>query len=301
MERVIPVIIGLGEILWDMLPGGKVLGGAPANFAYHCRQLGAESYVVSAVGKDDLGCEILELLEKLHLPLEHVHVEERHPTGTVTVRLDGAGHPTYIIHKNVAWDYIPVEEGSMGVFDAADAVCFGSLAQRSPLSRKSVNSYLKATPSGCLRVFDINLRQDYYGKEVLERSLQVADVLKLNDEELEVVSRIFSLEGREDVLLESLLHTFDLKIVALTKGSEGSVLLTGMERSEYRSEPVQSVDTVGAGDSFTAAMVMGYLRGLRLKDIHRLASDIASFVCTQKGATPDLPESIIKEINTNKA
>jgi fructokinase len=301
MAQGIPVIIGLGEILWDMLPGGKVLGGAPANFAYHCSQLGAESYVVSAVGKDGSGCEILELLEQLQLPGEHVHIEERYPTGTVTVRLDGAGHPTYTIHKNVAWDYIPFEEGSMEVFTAADAVCFGSLAQRSPLSRKSVISYLDATPPGCLRVFDINLRQDYYSKEVLERSLQLADVLKLNDDELEVLAAMFSLKGKEDALLESLLQTYDLKIVALTKGSEGSLLHTGAERSEYRSEAVQSVDTVGAGDSFAAAMVMGYLLGHRLKDLHRLASDVASFVCTQEGATPGLPESIIREINPNKA
>jgi fructokinase len=301
MEKEKPVIIGLGEILWDMLPGGKVLGGAPANFAYHCRQLGAESYVVSAVGKDDLGCEILELMEELHLPQEHIHIQERYPTGTVSVRLDGAGHPTYNIHTNVAWDHIPLGEGSTDVFEVADAVCFGSLAQRSPLSRKSILAYLKASSPECLRVFDINLRQKYYNREILESSLNEADVLKLNDDELEVLSSMFSLKGEKDDLLESLLQEFGLTIVALTKGSEGSVLLTGTERSEYRSEPVESLDTVGAGDSFTAAMVMGFLRGLALKDLHRIASDIASYVCTRKGATPELPVSLINEITPYNA
>jgi fructokinase len=291
METTKPVIIGLGEILWDMLPGGKVLGGAPANFAYHCNQLGAESFVVSAVGTDGPGCEILELMDELRLPREHIHVEERFPTGTVTVRLDHSGHPSYTIHTNVAWDHIPAVEGAEDVFQWADAVCFGSLAQRSSTSRNTIRSYLKVTKPDCLRVFDINLRQSYYTRDVIEASLQVANVLKLNDDEMEVLSEMFSLAGEEDDRLESLMDSFNLKIIALTKGSEGSTLLTASERSEYRSEAVQSIDTVGAGDSFTAALVMGLLRGLELRDIHRLASDIAAFVCTRKGATPRLPEA----------
>lgn len=293
-----PVIIGLGEVLWDMLPGGKILGGAPANFAYHCRQIGAESYVVSAVGKDDLGCEILEVMGRLQLPTEYVQIEENHPTSTVTVKLNHAGHPDYTIHQNVAWDYMPVEERSLELMAAADAICFGTLAQRSPLTRKSVNSYLEAAGPDCLKVFDINLRQTYFTQETLENSLGIANILKLNDDELEVLAEMFSLGDDQPVQAEKLMRMFDLQLVALTKGEAGSSLFTAKESSDYLSDPVKTEDTVGAGDSFTAAMIMGLLKGLNLKDLHRLASDLAAFVCTQKGATPGLPEGLINELQS---
>ena len=290
-----PLIIGLGEILWDMLPGGKVLGGAPANFAYHCKQLGAASFVVSAVGKDEAGKEILDLLDELHLSRDHIQVDEGHATGTVTVDLDAAGHPSYTIHEHVAWDHISVSEATTELFRRADAVCFGSLAQRNTVSRKAVRAYLDVTKAGCLKIFDINLRQEFYNREILESSLLVADILKLNDEELPVLSRMFSLHGGEDQILNALAETFGFRIIALTRGSEGSTLIVGQERSDFRSEAVKSIDTVGAGDSFTASMVMGYLMGKPMVDIHRLSSDLAAFVCTQKGATPGLPESLTSE------
>ena len=296
MDTRKPLIIGLGEILWDMLPGGKVLGGAPANFAYHCSQLGSESYVISAIGKDDLGCEILENMEELGLPTEYLFIEERVPTGTVTVKLDAKGHPEYTIHQNVAWDYIPVEQSALDLVSGAEAICFGSLAQRSPISKKSIQSYLEQASDGCLRVFDVNLRQNYYTRELLERSLDFADVLKLNDDELVILTELFSLKGNEDEMIGSLVQTYGLQLLALTRGAEGSTLHNGSERSDYKTEAVSTVDTVGAGDSFTAAMVMAYLKGMPLKDMHRLASELAAFVCTQKGATPAIPPDLLSEI-----
>lgn len=290
------MIIGLGEILWDMLPGGKVLGGAPANFAYHCSQLGAESSVISAIGKDDPGCEILEKVEELSLPTEHLYIEDQFPTSTVTVSLDAKGHPEYTIHENVAWDHIPTEHKALDLVSRADAICFGSLAQRSAISRQSIHAYLDQSSDDCLRVFDINLRQNYYSRDLLEKSLGKADVLKLNDDELIVIRELFSMEGDENELLQSLLLNFNLKLVALTRGADGSTLYNGSERSDYQSDPVHAVDTVGAGDSFTAAMVMSYLQGASLNDMNRRASELAAFVCTRNGATPDIPAGLLSKI-----
>ena len=298
MDRNKPIIVGVGEILWDMLPGGKVLGGAPANFACHCSQLGAKSHVISAIGKDDPGCEILEDVEMLGIRSDFLFIEERFPTSTVTVKLDAKGHPEYTIHENVAWDHIPEDQGAIGLMAGADAVCFGSLAQRSPVSRKSIQSYLSAAPGDCLRVFDVNLRQHYYSKELIEESLGFADVLKLNDEELVILSDLFALEGDENALIRSFQQTYNLKLVALTKGGDGSTLYHGTERSDYRADEVNAVDTVGAGDSFTAAMVMTFLKGMYLKDIHRIASEISAYVCTQNGATPAIPSDLISELKS---
>ncbi len=297
MEARKPLIIGLGEILWDMLPGGKVLGGAPANFAYHCSQLGAESYVISAIGKDDPGCELLDRVAQLKLPTEYLFIEERYPTSAVTVRLDAKGHPEYTIHKNVAWDYIPAELAALELVSGADAICFGSLAQRSPISRKSIQAYLDQAADDCIRVFDVNLRQNYYSREILEKSLGFADILKLNDEELVILTDLFSLEGDENELIGSLQQTYDLRLIALTRGGDGSTLYNGAERSDYRTDTILAVDTVGAGDSFTAAIVMAYLKGMTLKDTHRLASEMAAFVCTQKGATPVIPSEFLSEMH----
>lgn len=294
-----PLIVGAGEILWDMLPGGKVLGGAPANFAYHCKKMGAVSFVISAIGKDDPGCEILEQVEALGIPSDFLFIEKQYPTSTVTVTLDEKGHPEYTIHENVAWDHIPADSKALDMMKGADAVCFGSLAQRSPISRKSIQSYLGAVPSDCLRVFDVNLRQHFYSKELIEESLGFADVLKLNDDELLILSELFSLQGGEDKLIETLRQSFNLKLIALTRGDAGSTLFTGTERSDYRSDAVHAIDTVGAGDSFTAAMVMTFLKGKDLKDIHRIASELAAYVCTQNGATPKIPADLLGEIITN--
>jgi len=293
------IIVGLGEILWDLLPDGKILGGAPANFAYHCKVLGADAQVVSAVGKDDLGDEIINKLGKLHIPTNYLAVDKKHPTGTVSVILDEEGHPEYTIHKDVAWDFIPESNEVTSLALLTNAVCYGSLAQRSGVSRETILGFLENTSTDTLNVFDINLRQDYYSKEIIENTLQFTDVFKLNDDELIVMEKMFSLTGSIREQLEQLLKVFELKMIALTKGDKGSELVTADEYSEYISPGVSVADSVGAGDSFTAALVMGMLNGEPLKKLHKRASDLAAYVCTQKGATPEIPENVLQNMNLN--
>jgi len=293
------IIVGLGEILWDLLPDGKILGGAPANFAYHCKVLGADAQVVSAVGKDDLGDEIINKLGKLQIPTNYLAVDKKHPTGTVSVILDEEGHPEYTIHKDVAWDFIPESNEVTSLALLTNAVCYGSLAQRSGVSRETILGFLENTSTDTLNVFDINLRQDYYSKEIIENTLQFTDVFKLNDDELIVMEKMFSLTGSIREQLEQLLKVFELKMIALTKGDKGSELVTADEYSEYISPGVSVADSVGAGDSFTAALVMGMLNGEPLKKLHKRASDLAAYVCTQKGATPEIPENVLQNMNLN--
>ncbi len=266
-------VFALGEVVWDLLPSGPVLGGAPANFACHARALGADTTLVSRVGDDDLGREILR-----HFA---VQVDAQRPTGTVTVELAN-GQPHYTIHEGVAWDAIEPDERVR----AADAVCFGSLAQRSRVSRTSIQQMVVATRSDALRVFDINLRQAFYSREVIEQSLTLANVLKLNDAELPVLEEMFALHG-----IESIAARFDLRAVALTRGGAGSVLWADGERVEHPGIATTVRDTIGAGDSFTAALALGLLAGWPLGEIVQLASEVAAFVCTQAGATPPLPEA----------
>jgi len=283
------VIVGLGEILWDLLPDGKVFGGAPANFAYHTSCLGAESYVISAVGKDKDGMEILHKLKSMGLKYDYIALDNVHPTGTVTVKLDNNGIPDFTIHTDVAWDYIPWNDSLPDLAKRSDAICFGSLAQRMEISRKTILNFILHSKKECLKIFDVNLRQSFYNKEIIEESLKISDVFKLNDDELPVISKIFDLNGSEHEILSKILNKFNLKLIALTKGSKGSVLYTKDMISTLNSPEVKVVDTVGAGDAFTAVLVMGLLKGLPLKEIHNYASEIAAFVCTKKGATPKLP------------
>ena len=284
-----PVVIGLGEVLWDMLPDGKQFGGAPANFAYHGKALGADAHVVSCVGDDDLGREILDRLDGLQLSHDDVALTDLHPTGTVSVELDADGKPDYVIHEPVAWDVIPWSERLTALAEQTDAVCFGSLAQRSAVSRRTIRDFLAATPGECLRIFDINLRQHYYSGEIITSSLQTANVLKLNDEELPEVARLLSIPGDEEEVLKTLREQFDLTLIALTKGDRGSVLLTADGRSIHAGQPVEVADTVGAGDAFTAVIAMSWMQGRELDAINARANRVASFVCGKNGATPEMP------------
>jgi fructokinase len=287
-----PVIVGLGEILWDIMPDGKVMGGAPANFTYHCSQLGAESYLISAIGNDELGKEILLKMESLNQSTRYLHVVSYSPTSKVSVKLDSNGDPSYIIHECVAWDHLPVLDVAVELVSRADALCFGSLVQRSPASRKSIHAYLTAAPESCLRVFDINLRQNYYSPEVIHDSLEATNLLKLNVDELLIIKNLFSLQGNEEEQVASIMKKHRLELVALTRGADGSTLYTSSERSDHKSATVHTADTVGAGDSFTAALVLFYLKGMELKEIHSRASALAAFVCTQKGATPVISKEL---------
>ncbi|MFZ2643657.1 MAG: carbohydrate kinase [Verrucomicrobiia bacterium] len=284
--------LAVGEILWDLLPSGKQLGGAPANFAYHAHALGAEARVVSRVGGDAQGREILDRLRALRLPTDGVGVDASAPTGTVSVELATDGQPRFTIHENVAWDRIVADETSLAFAAQADVVCFGSLAQRSEPSRSSVRELVAATPAAALRVFDINLRQHFYSRDVVEESLRLANVLKLNDAELPVLAAMFGLGGGVRDQLAALAQRFALRTVALTRGARGSLLLAGDAWSEHSGLTVKVADSIGAGDAFTAALALGLLSGRQRDDINRHANEVAAYVCSQPGATPILPQSL---------
>jgi len=289
-------ITGIGELLWDVLPQGKQLGGAPCNFAFHCRQAGFESYIVSAVGNDKEGEEILQILDQLELNKSFVQTTDQYPTGTVSVTLDQAGIPEYTIHENVAWDHIEWGKNLESLAGDVDAVCFGSLAQRNRDSKDTIWKFLKATKKQCLRVFDINLRQSFYTKEDILRSLEYANVLKLNEDELPILSEHLDNQENEEVFLNHLIDRFQLQLIAYTKGSMGSLLISRDETSFCEAPPVEVADTVGAGDSFTAIMLAGVLNGLPLNKTHRIATGIAAYVCSQQGATPGLPQKLIDQV-----
>jgi len=289
-----PTLIGLGEVLWDLLPKGKQFGGAPANFAYHAKVLGTDAHVVSAVGDDELGREILARLDRLGLGRELVAVDAGHCTGTVSVELDEHGKPDFTIHEDVAWDFIPEMPGLADLAARASAVCFGSLAQRAEVSRATIRRFLDATGDDCLRLFDINLRQHFYDASVVGASLEHADVLKLNDDELPVVAELLSLPADEEPFLDAVLREYELTLVALTKGPGGSVLRSGDRTSVVPGTRVEVADTVGAGDSFAAAVAVGLLAGVDLDRINRRASELAAYVCTRPGATPEVPDRLLR-------
>lgn len=289
----------MGEALWDMLPEGKKIGGAPANFAYHVSQFGLDSRVVSAVGEDELGVEILKNFheKKLNCMIETVP----YPTGTVQVELDRNGVPCYDIREGVAWDNIPFTPALEGLARQTRAVCFGSLAQRSVVSRETINRFLDVMPDGegQYKIFDINLRQGFYTKEVICGSMRKCNILKINDEELVTISRMFGYPGID--LQDKcwiLLAKYNLRMLILTCGVNGSYVFTPGEVSFVETPKVEVADTVGAGDSFTAAFVASILRGLPVNEAHRLAVATSAFVCTQNGAMPVLPPRLTEGLTT---
>lgn len=289
------MIVGIGEALWDVLPEGKKLGGAPANFAYHVSQFGLPSKVVSAIGDDKLGEEIIEQLDekKVNRLIDKVP----YPTGTVQVELDEAGVPVYDIKENVAWDNIPYSAPLEDLASKTRAVCFGSLAQRSVVSRQTINRFLDAMPENDdnLIVFDVNLRQGFYNKEILCNSMERCNVLKINDEELVTVSRLFGYPGID--LQDKcwiLLGKYNLKMLILTCGINGSYVFTPGNVSFQPTPKVEVADTVGAGDSFTAAFISSIIKGKSIPEAHKTAVKVSAFVCTQNGAMPVLPDSFTK-------
>lgn len=289
------VVVGLGEILWDVFPERKILGGAPANFAYHISQFGFEGYAVSAIGNDDLGKEILESLGQKNL--KHLLQNTPFPTGTVQVTLSGAGIPSYEICENVAWDNIPFSEEMKKLAEKTDVVCFGSLAQRNEVSQKTIHQFLDAMSSDSLKIFDINLRLHFYNREIIEKSLQKANIFKINDEELVKIAQMFNIKGDEKAICEYFLKEFKLKVLILTKGTDGSLILTPSEVSSLPTPKVQVADTVGAGDSFTAAFTAAYLHGKSLAQAHQLAVEVSAYVCQQHGAMPKLADTYLQILN----
>ena len=285
-------VVGIGELLWDLFPEGKRLGGAPANFAYHCKAFGLESFPVSCVGNDDPGRQILPVLESHNVDVSFIATDPEHPTGTVSVQVDKNGKPEYIIHEDVAWDHIRLTEEMVTLAKETDAVCFGSLAQRSKTSRATIRKFLLGTRSDCIKIYDINLRQHYYSQELIEDMLELSTALKLNDEELTVVAELMGISGREKALIEQIASRYSLDIVALTKGSAGSCLYQGGRYSEHKGYDAKVVDTVGAGDSFTAVLVAGLLLNYELDKINDLANKTAAYVCSQPGAMPKMSIAI---------
>jgi fructokinase len=285
-------ILAVGEVLWDLLPAGKQLGGAPANFTFHCRSLGADASLVTRVGNDDLGRKVLERFGYWCLPVKTVQIDPTSPTGTVVVTLSPDGQPVYTIRADAAWDRIEADSVAMSRAALADAVCFGSLAQRDEPSRSSIRSLVASVSPGALRVFDVNLRPPFVDRGVIEASLGMAHALKLNDEELPVLAAMFGLPSETREIMVALAHRFDLSIVALTRGPDGSLLLAGGAWSDHPGIPVVVNDTVGAGDAFTAALVVGFLAGRSLDVINQHANEVAAFVCSQPGGTPVLPDKL---------
>lgn len=284
------IVVGMGEALWDVLPEGKKIGGAPANFAYHVSQFGLPSCVVSAIGDDALGKEIIENFTSKGL--DQLIAEVPYPTGTVQVEIDQTGIPLYDIKENVAWDNIPYTEHLDALAKRTKAVCFGSLAQRNVVSRNTINHFLDTMPKDddSLIVFDVNLRQRFYNKEILCKSMQNCNILKINDEELITVSRMFGYPGID--LQDKcwiLLGKYNLKMLILTCGINGSYVFTPGNVSFQPTPKVEVADTVGAGDSFTAAFIASILKGKSVTEAHSIAVKTSAYVCTQKGAMPILP------------
>ena len=283
------IIVGLGEILWDVFPERKILGGAPANFAYHISQFGVNGYTVSAIGDDLLGKEILDNLEEKQL--NYLIEKTDFPTGMVKVNVDSWGIPQYEICEGVAWDNIPFTPRIANLAKETQVVCFGSLAQRNEVSRKTISTFLDNMPEDSIKIFDINLRLNYYNQEIIEDSLKRANILKINDEEVIKVAHLFKWELSEKEVCKHLLSIYNLDILILTKGTEGSWVFTPKEESFLPTPKITIADTVGAGDSFTAAFIASHLHGRCLVASHQLAVEVSAYVCQQHGAMPKLADA----------
>ncbi len=289
---------GIGEVLFDVLPAGKEMGGAPVNFTFHAQSLGFRAYPISAVGQDADGQAIIDKLTMTGLSAEFIQQVD-YPTGTAHVLLDENGVPNFTITENVAWDHIQWTDEMIALATKVDTVCFGSLAQRSPDSRESIQEFLRHTKDDCMKSFEINMSQNYYSRDVIETSLQSANVLKLNDDELVILQQVLELQGSFEIALCALRDRYELGYIALTRGAEGSLLMDRQVCCDCPGFQAEVVDTVGAGDSYTAAMAFGILHQLPLDQINRLANQVAAHVCSQAGATPALPDSLIAEFKEN--
>ncbi|MBQ8464259.1 MAG: carbohydrate kinase [Prevotella sp.] len=288
-------VVGLGEVLWDVLPEGKKLGGAPANFAYHAGQfLGSDNTIaISALGEDKLAEETIAALREHNL--NDLLPRVPYPTGTVQVTLDEQGIPTYDIKENVAWDNIPFDEDIQQIARSCRAVCFGSQAQRNVVSRETIHKFLDATPDDCVKIFDINLRQQFYTKEIIQESIQRCNILKINDEELVLIGRMFGYPGLD---IENkcwlILGKYNLDMLVLTCGTNGSYVFTPGQMSFQETPKVQVADTVGAGDSFTGSFCAAILSGKPVAEAHKRAVEVSAYVCTQNGAMPTLPAELLR-------
>jgi fructokinase len=289
--------VGLGEVLWDMLPSGKQLGGAPANFAYISNVLGDRGVVASRVGADDLGREARHAMDTLGITTRYVEEDAFRPTGTVQVRVDAAGQPEFTIAESVAWDALEWTPQWEELALQADCLCFGSLAQRAPASRATIRRFLEAAPASTLRVYDVNLRHTFFTKDVLHESLQLAHVVKLNDQELPRIADLLALGGAgEEDQAKRLSDAYHLRLVCITRGDRGSLLVADGRIATHGGFHVKVADAVGAGDAFTACLAHHYLRGASLDEINENANRLAAWVATQVGATPSTEGRELDEI-----
>jgi fructokinase len=293
-----PVVVAVGEVLWDMLPSGARLGGAPANFAYHAAQLGAQTFVVSRVGDDALGRRVLQAWKRAGIDGSYLQVDPSHATGKVIVELRGGTIPHYTIARESAWDYIEWCPELGEIAERADIVCYGTLAQRSPVSRSTIQRFAAAAEKAALRVLDANLRHRFYSAELLEQSLSRANVLKVNDQELGVAARLLSAPaslrgatGRR-AIAEHLLERYRLAAIVVTRGARGSELFTGTDVITTPAPETSVVDTVGAGDAFTAALALGYWQRRDWQQAAEWANRCGAYVASKAGATPRLPKAL---------
>jgi fructokinase len=292
-------MIGLGEILWDSLPNGhRRLGGAPANVAYHAAQLGNKAWIVSRIGADEDGKEILQSLKDKNMSTEFIQTDPIHPTGVVDIKFSPDLPIEYIIHENVAWDYIDCRPSLLEKAQQIDAVCFGSLAQRNSVSRQAIQTILRNLSQNTVRVFDINIRQKYYSKEVIQNSLFLCDILKINTDELKFVASLLAIPNSDDEssIIKILCRQFNLRLVALTRGENGSLLVNSDSEFAHPGFNVSVADTVGSGDAFTAAMVHHFLKGSDLAKMSDAANRLGAYVATQPGATPKINKKILNQI-----
>ena len=290
-------IIGLGEIVWDLLPGGPQLGGAPANFAYYANLLGNHGIITSRVGTDALGPHPLHQLEQLGLTTAYIQIDEVHPTGTVLVQVDESGQPDFTITEDVAWDFMEWTSQWQELANKADAICFGSMAQRSDISRETIRRFLRATRKDALRVFDMNLRQSFYSEEIIDESLRLSQVVKLNHQESLEITEMFGLGGSNvEERARGLLQAYNVELVCVTRGAQGSLIVTDTEVVEHPGVQITIADAVGAGDAFTATLTHHYLRGAPLNRISQAANHLGAWIASQVGATPVIEQSVLKQI-----
>jgi fructokinase len=280
-------VVGLGEVLWDLFPGRACLGGAPANFAYITTLMGGHGIVASRVGQDSRGLEALRRLEELGVDIDHVQTDREHPTGTVNVHVDGNGQPRFEIAQPVAWDHLQWTPDWQRLAGNADAVCFGSLAQRCETSRSTIQSFVNATASGTLKVFDVNLRQSFYSGEILAESMKLANVVKLNNDELPKIMGLSRMSHKDELSSARwLIEKYDLDLVSITRGGMGSLLVSAEKSSEHPGFRVHVADTVGSGDAFTAGLVHEYLHGASLDLMNEVANLVGAWVASEVGAMP---------------
>ena len=289
-------ILGIGEVLWDVFPDKKVLGGAPANFVYHLVQLGADARIISRIGSDQSGRELINRLRERQVDTNLLQIDDVHPTGQVRVRLDSAGVPDYEIVTSVAWDFLEIDDDWLNLVTQTDLIAFGTLAQRSSRSRQAIISFLEQAPDSVIRLCDLNIRQKFYSIEIIEKSLELANILKLNHDELALLARLFSLSGKDEDACRDLCERFGLDMVAVTMGAAGCLVVTPDECHREYGIAVNVVDTVGSGDAFAAAMVFCLLSGMSISVIGNRANFLGAYVASQAGGMPDIGEKVKAKI-----